>query len=361
MRKIVKLMKKKPLKILILTRYTATGASSRLRIIQYLPFFKSNNIAFLIAPFFNERYLTDLYSNKKINFINLAFLYVKRFAIIFTVKKYDLIWIEKEVFPFMPSFVESIITIFNTRYIVDYDDAIFHNYDRFKSNLFKNKFNYFLRKSSLVVVCNEYLWDLVNKCGATNILQIPTVVDMKVYQQKEYIDEHKELRIGWIGSPSTSKYLYLLKDVLEKISKKYAIKLIVIGGSVLENFDVPLELHKWSKHSENDILKTFDIGIMPLKTTKWEEGKCGFKLIQYMASGLPIIASCVGFNRKIVDKNIGFLANNDDEWEEALEYFIKNRSQIQVYGKNARKKAEKFYALQSWSEVMLKNIQSISN
>jgi glycosyltransferase involved in cell wall biosynthesis len=351
----------KSVNILVFTRYSELGASSRLRINQYLPYFENNNLSCKVFPFFNEKYLKDLYANKRVNIVNIIYLYIKRLLLLLTVKKYDLIWIEKEVFPYMPSMIESIITLFHVKYIVDYDDAIFHNYDRFNSYLFRNKFNIFLQKSSLVVVCNEYLLNYVTKCGAKNILQVPTVVDMDKYYQKQYSIINKEFRIGWIGSPSTTKYLYILKDVLEKISKKYTIKLVVIGGSELENFNVPIEFHKWSENSENALLKTFDVGIMPLFETKWEEGKCGYKLIQYMASGLPVIASSFGFNKKIVDKKIGFLANNDNEWELALEYFIKNRNQVQIYGKNARKKAENYYSLLGWSEVMLEQIQSLVN
>lgn len=351
----------KSLKILVFTRYSGLGASSRLRINQYLPYFKDNNLSCKVFPFFNEKYLKDLYANKRANIANIIYLYIKRFVLLLTVKKYDLIWIEKEVFPYMPSMIESIITLFNVKYIVDYDDAIFHNYDRFNSYFFRNKFNNLLQQSSLVVVCNEYLLDYANKCGARNIVQIPTVVDMDRYYQKQYSVIKKEFRIGWIGSPSTTKYLYILKNILEKISKKYDIKLVVIGGSELRDFNIPIEFHKWSENSENDILTTFDVGIMPLFETKWEQGKCGYKLIQYMASGLPVIASSFGFNKKVVDKKVGFLANNDAEWEFAIEYFIKDRSQVQIYGKNARIKAENYFSLLGWSQVMLEEIQSLAN
>ena len=210
-------------------------------------------------------------------------------------------------------------------------------------------------------MCNEYLQEFANKCGAKNVLLAPTVIDIKKYQKKSYSNINEEFRIGWVGSPSTTKYLYILKNILEKISKKYEITLVVIGGEELKNFNIPIEYHKWSYESENTILSSFDIGIMPLHKTKWEEGKCGFKLIQYMASGLPVIASCVGYNRKIVDKSFGFLAKNESDWESAIEYLINNKDQLKNYGENARQKAEKNYALQDWSKVMLKNIKGILN
>ena len=348
------------LKILVLSRYSELGASSRLRINQYFPYFEDNNLSYKVTPFFNEKYLKDLYAKNRISVVNIIYLYIRRFLLIFTVKKYDLIWIEKEVFPYMPSFIESVITLFNVKYIVDYDDAIFHNYDRFKSNLFRKKFNTLLQKSSLVIACNEYLLSYARKCGANNTLQVPTVVDMNKYHQKEYGVINQEFRIGWIGSPSTTKYLYILKNVLEKISKKYNIRLVIIGGSELKNFNVPMEIHNWSEETENTLLQSLDIGVMPLFETKWEKGKCGYKLIQYMATGLPVIASNFGFNKKVVDKKIGFLVNDDNEWELALEYFIKDRSQIQIFGEKSRIKAENYYSLLSWSHIMLKKFQSLA-
>ena len=203
----------------------------------------------------------------------------------------------------MPSFIESLIKFFKIKYIVDYDDAIFHNYDKLNAKFYKKKFNGLLTNSSLVIVCNEYLYEFADKCGAKNVLLAPTVVDMKKYQKKSYSNISKDFRIWWVGSPSTTKYLYIIKNILEKISEKYPIKLVVMGGEELKDFLIPIEYHKWSFESENQILSSFDVGIMPLHKTKWEEGKCGFKLIQYMASGLPVIASCVGHNRKIVHQS----------------------------------------------------------
>lgn len=350
----------KEINIIVFSRYSELGASSRLRIFQYLPFLKNNHINCNVHPFFNERYLTDLYSNKKINLINLIYLFFRRFVLLFSVKKYDLVWIEKEVFPYMPSFFESIICHFGVKYIVDYDDDIFQNYDKFNSNFYKKKFNNFLQKSSLVVVCNDYLSNRVNFFGAKNIIKIPTVVDMLKYKKRSYSSDYMEFRIGWIGSPSTTKYLYIIKDVLEKLAVIYPIKLIVVGGTKLDNFNIPLELHEWSPNKENEIIETFDIGVMPLYKTQWEEGKCGYKLIQYMASGVPVIATCFGMNKEIVDKDVGFLANNDKEWEFAIEYFIKNIDHIKLLGEQARKNAEACFSLQDWSKVVAENFRSLT-
>ena len=352
---------KKKINIILFTRYSDLGASSRLRMIQYIPFFEEHDLVCKVSPFFNEKYLKNLYSNKKINLLNLVWLFLRRFVTLFSVKKYDLIWIEKEVFPYMPSFFESIICFFGVKYIVDYDDDIFQNYEKFNSIFYKSKFSNFLKESSLVVVCNDYLYSRVESFGAKNILKIPTVVDIYKYQKRSYSSDYKEFRIGWIGSPSTTKYLYILKSVLEKLSTKYSIKLIVVGGSKLENFNIPVESHNWSETSESEIIRSFDVGIMPLSKTKWEEGKCGYKLIQYMAAGLPVIATCFGMNKEIVDKEIGFLATDENDWRLAFEYFINNNDQIKVFGEKSRKNVENFYSLQNWSMVMVKKIYAITN
>jgi len=348
-------------KILALTRYTNKGASSRLRIGQYIPYLKQHGISVKLSPFFSDYYLDNLYLGKK-NYLGVFFLYVRRFGVLMTVRKYDIIWIEKEVFPYFPSFVESLITLFGVQYVVDYDDAIFHNYEaltnRFLKLMLANKFDTLLKKSELIVTCNQYLMDYMYRHGAKNVVQIPTVVNTDRYDM-EKIPYHDEFRIGWIGSPSTTKYLDLIKEPLGFIASKYSIKLVVIGGIPLSDYNLPIETHNWSEQSEAELLSTLDIGIMPLFDTSWEKGKCGYKIIQYMASGLPVIASSVGFNKEIVTGEFGFLVGNKEEWAACIESFIKNTRLLHEYGERARLIAKRDFSLAKSAPALLNHFRSI--
>jgi len=128
------------MKVLYLTKYSRLGASSRLRSFQYFPFLKENGIDVAFSPLFNDEYLKDLYSGKQ-SVKTIFSSYLKRFFILFTVFKYDKIVIEKELFPYLPALFERILAFAKVKYIVDYDDAIFHNYDLSPNKLIR----FFLR------------------------------------------------------------------------------------------------------------------------------------------------------------------------------------------------------------------------
>ena len=117
------------MKILYFTKYTNLGASSRLRSFQFFPLLEASGFRVEVSPLFNDNYLKALYNKKKIKNLIIIFCYIRRFFHLFKVRNYDLIVIEKELFPYFPAFVEIIFNRLNIKYIVDYDDAIFHKYD----------------------------------------------------------------------------------------------------------------------------------------------------------------------------------------------------------------------------------------
>ena len=122
-------------KILLLTRYNDRGASSRLRFLQYIPYLEKNKVSITTSTFFDDNYIKSLNIRNKRSIFRVLKSFVKRFFIFLTVYKYNLIWIEKEIFPFLPAWFEYILKFIGKPYVVDYDDAIFHDYDL--SKIFK--------------------------------------------------------------------------------------------------------------------------------------------------------------------------------------------------------------------------------
>lgn len=347
------------MKILYFTKYTRKGASSRLRSFQYFPFLESQGNQITAKPLFDDAYLEKLYQGKKDNVRSLKG-YFSRFFLLFTVFRYDRIVIEKELFPYIPAIFERVLALFGVNYVVDYDDAIFHNYDRHPNPVIrfvlKNKIDVVMQKSGTVIAGNSYLAERAQNAGAKNVVIIPTVIDTNRYQIKEFTDS-KPFVIGWIGSPSTFKYLKPLQPVFEKLAQEHAIALHIVGAT--ESLGLPsIEKHiTWSEESEVDSILTFDVGIMPLNDTPWEKGKCSYKLIQYMGCGIPVIASPVGMNVEVVKQaENGFFASNQEEWLSAFKHYLGNTELQLIQGKNNSIFVEHYFSLKSAQNNYLKAI-----
>lgn len=345
-------------RILLFTRYSNLGASSRIRSLQYVPYLESRGWQIDVSPLFSSAYLHATYGHQ-FRFRFLLAGYFQRLIKLLRAKKYDLIWIEKELFPFMPAWAELCLRSSGVRVVVDYDDAIFHRYDMnqnyFVRKLLGRKIDVIMRAADIVIAGNKYLAARAIDAGAKCVEIIPTVVDIKRYSVSER-KVKKQLTIGWIGSPTTSRYLHLIGPALQSIISDANVRFVAVGANELIIKDLPIEVLQWSEDSEVESILTFDIGIMPLKNDLWEQGKCGYKLIQYMACGLPVIASPVGVNTNIVEHGAnGLLAETISEWKAALVLLLNDEELRHDMGYTGRKMVQDKYSLQG----QLINLESI--
>lgn len=351
------------MKVLYFTKYAQKGASSRMRSFQYFPFFEAQNIHVTVSPFFNDDYLDNLYGGKK-NFFTIVRAYFKRLFAVFTVFNYDSVVIEYELFPYFPAWFEKMYRIFGVRYIVDYDDAIFHNYNLHPNlllrKLFGNKIAKVMQYSNTVVAGNKYLADYARKSGAHHTVIIPTVIDLANYRAKDSYKTEK-FTVGWIGSPSTYHYVEKIKEELITFATKNNAEIIVIGVYPTERIELPFRFIPWSSKTEKEWLCTFDVGLMPLVDTPWSRGKCAFKLIQYMASGVPVIASPVGMNTEVVTIENGYLAAESQDWLHFLQVYFENEKMREEHGIKGRSIIENGYTLQGTSKKWLNLLISIND
>jgi glycosyltransferase involved in cell wall biosynthesis len=219
-----------------------------------------------------------------------------------------------------------------------------------------------MKNSSLTIAGNDYLKNRAIEAGATNVIIIPTVIDLKRYKPKNYtLNNNTHLKLIWIGNPSTVHYLEILKEPLIELSKIYNIKLIIVGASFSID-GVSIEEVLWSEDTENAIINSCDVGLMPLIDSPWERGKCGYKLIQYMASGLPVIASDVGANSNIIKTDYnGFLVNSTSQWIFALNLLLKDKCLRKKMGINGRKIVADKFSLQKTAAEYVKYLKLSSN
>ena len=357
------------MKILLLSRYSRMGASSRLRSYQYLPFLQHNGVQVTVAPLFPSRYLRNRYTHTRGNLLLTAQAYAKRLWQLLNARPYDLIWIEKEIFPWLPACFETIGSIWRIPWVADYDDAIFHRYDLFSVKIVRRmlgkKIDRVMRHAGLVIAGNQYLAERAKKAGAQRVEILPTVVDMERYDRttlNECDDTGRPVVIGWIGSPTTVPYLQSLSHVLGRLRRRYRIKVVNLGGGDIRMPGVSLENRGWTEDSEVEKIQQFDIGIMPLPNSPWAKGKCGYKLIQYMACAKPVVASAVGSNREIViDGQNGLLAETSEEFYAALEKLIKDPMLRYRLGENGFHLVKKRYCLQVTAPKLLSFLTSAAN
>jgi glycosyltransferase involved in cell wall biosynthesis len=346
-------------KILLLTRYNQRGASSRLRFFQYIPYLENNKISVTPSTFFDDKYIKSYHNNNKRSIFLIFKSYIKRFFIFLTIYKYDLIWIEKEIFPFFPAWFEKILKLIRKPYVVDYDDAIFHDYDLSKNYLVKkllgNKINSVMKYANCVIVGNEYLANYAKSTGAKSIKIVPTVLDPACYNYKKK-DFNKSPIIGWIGSRSTQKYLVSIYDALVTVCNSHRARLLLVGATpeiAAELPDLEFDIVPWSEDNESNLIQQMDVGIMPLIDGPWEKGKCGYKLIQYMACSVPVIASPVGLNVDIVKKSeSGLLADNLLTWQNSLTQLLDSPEERLKFGQAGRKAVEILYSSKIQAPIM---------
>lgn len=339
--------------VLVLPKYARKGASSRLRTFQYLPFLEDQGWAFTVQPLFDEAYLDSFYTGQGRSRSGLVLAYLRRLFVLLGSWRYRLIWVEKELFPYMPAWVEVVLAKAGLRYVVDYDDAIFHNYDLARNKwirrLLGRKIDAVMRHAACVIAGNEYLADRARAAGAKRVVVIPTVVDHRRYNARQ--EAGQSLTVGWIGSPTTQKYVEQLLPALQNLAIQCDFRLMLVGATSdikdrLQGIDVCIE--PWDEESEATLIQQMDIGIMPLEDGPWEKGKCGYKLIQYMASGVPVVASPVGVNPEIVNgAGCGLLAGNDSEWAIALLKLLNSEEARYKFGAAGRAAVEKQYSIDS--------------
>ncbi len=341
------------MKILALTRYDRLGASSRVRIMQYAPSMLDEGVALTISPLFSDRYVEQMQLGVR-DWLSVICGYVKRITVLLLSYRFDLLWIEKEALPWLPFFFERIMRSKRLPYVIDYDDAVFHYYDQHANKwvrkLLGGKHPRLIAGAQSVIVGNKYLKDFVSKYTTCEVVEIPSVVDTQKYDSSRCLrpigdTALSRVKCGWVGQRSTSVYLLPLKELFSELAGAGISDFISIGFDVVP-LGLPMSYVAWSESTEVDSLCSLDIGLMPLHDGLFERGKCGYKLIQYMACGLPVIASDIGVNREIVRHGIdGFLVCDIEEWAAAIRQLAADAQLRKSMGQAGRARVNALYSL----------------
>jgi len=220
-----------------------------------------------------------------------------------------------------------------------------------------NKFDTVIAGAAAVTAGNHVLAGYAKQHNANTGL-LPTVVDTLRYLPAR-TSRNDMFTVGWIGSPSTAVYLSELIEPLSALAKQGAVRLVVIGGKAPVIPGVMVVELPWSEESEIALINSFDVGVMPLPDDDWARGKCAFKLIQYMACAVPVIASRVGANVDVVDAKCGFLASNAHEWLEALRLLRDRQDRCEQMGEAGRERIVQHYSLERNLPVLAEVIHKV--
>lgn len=327
------------------------AAGSRTRVYQYLPHLKKRGFKYNVVPLVcNSLFKTHGKWRQKTIFL-MDRIY-KNFQVIkffFHCRFYDIVFIQKVIF--LPIWFQKLVRLLNNHIIFDFDDAIYLNKrNRTKDTLIaaielEPRFVHMVSISKFVLLENQYTQEVVGKYNS-NICMITGPIDTDRYFPNPKKNSN-ELVIGWIGGQTTTMYVKPLEKALYSLSIKYPnIKVELIGASPLNLKGIKTEIKQWSLDSEVGYLQNFDIGIMYIPNNLWTQGKGGYKLLQYMAIGIPCVASPVGINKElIIDGVNGFLCESLKDWEERISILIEDSELRSVMGKRGREIAIKKYSV----------------
>jgi glycosyltransferase involved in cell wall biosynthesis len=344
----------KTIKVLAMSPIPEEGAGCRFRVAQFIPTLRSEGIDVTISSFYSSEFFKLVYQpghmlRKAVMFVGLVW---RRLLELLTIRQYDLVFLYREAIPVGPPIIERIIHGLGVPIVHDFDDAIFMAAvsDANRSlGFLKNpgRVATVLKLSRHATLGNEFLAQYARRHTAA-VTVIPTVVDTSRFVPRPAEAPRSVPVVGWIGSPTTYRYLLGIADILRDVARRHEFVLRVSGaGRPVEIPGVRVEEAPWSMADEVRLFNGLDIGVYPLTDDDWARGKCGFKAIQCMACGVPVVASAVGVNREIITDGVdSFLASSRDEWIEKLGRLIRDtglRSSMAVAG---RRTIEQRYSLE---------------
>jgi glycosyltransferase involved in cell wall biosynthesis len=362
------------MKVLFATQYGALAASSRTRVFQYLPHLHQRGIETAIITVLPDRGIGGAqllvtqdrwrkllyYARASVRTLACGLRAWRRAG------KCDVLFIQKVIFP---APVRWLLAWRRPAVLYDFDDAIFTSEVResnwladWKQRRNRSGLPAMLKLADLALVENEYTAEFAARY-CPSVATITGPVDTERYRARPRPEKPvDEVVLGWIGSATTAAYLEMIRQPLARLGRRFGnLRLRLVGADAMNIEGVPVEASAWDLASEVEDLEGFDIGLMPMPDDPWTRGKGGYKLLQYMAMGLPVVTSPVGINRRIVsDGDEGFWARSPEEWEDRLGRLICNPELRREMGRRGRAAVEAEYAVGVSSRRLLALLEGLA-
>jgi len=316
--------------------------STRFRVSQLRKNFEANNILIEESHAYKSAYPPKGFLKRVIWLLLELFSRAKS---VFFMKTVDAVIFQREMISTLYTFEHFV----KGKKILDVDDAVWLKKNGRAINKIASRVDY--------IVCgNSYLANYFSRFKKP-IAIIPTAVDTSRFKPST----KKDNIIGWSGGSSAFHYLYAIESQLAMVLKEHKNwKFRVLADSPPLFTLIPndqIEFIKWSPEIEVEAIATMSIGLMPLDDEPWSKGKCSYKMLLYMACGLPVVVSNVGMNRDVLElSNVGFGVDDNIQWNRKINDLIASEDLRNSMGKEGRKVVENNFSLEvvvnKWKEII---------
>jgi glycosyltransferase involved in cell wall biosynthesis len=207
-----------------------------------------------------------------------------------------------------------------------------------------------VRHAGGVIAGNPILADWASHHNG-NVIVIPSCVSPDSYRQKTNFAVDNPPRLGWIGSANNEAHLRLVAPALLEIHRRTGARLTLLGTTRrrLDDLESLIDRVAWSEATQHELLAEFDVGIFPLPDDPYSRGKCGYKLLQYSAAGVPAVASPIGVNERLLAELGMPAARGTGEWVDAiLDLLTRSADMRAALGRRAREVTQERYSYDAW-------------
>lgn len=361
------------MQVLFVTQYGPRAASSRTRVFNYLPFLRAQGVACEVCTILPDRVIAGSQVIASRRPLRKTLYYLRAtwrtlscgVQVACRATRFDVLFIQKVIFP---APVRWWLRRLPTPVVYDFDDAIFtteirsgHWLARWKEARNARGLPAMLALASYAVVENDYTGEFAGRFCP--VLTITGPIDTAPYEctRESTIADDDSVVLGWIGSGSTVAYLDRVRKTLQKLAAQFPrLRLLVIGAEWSVS-GVEVECRPWSLEREAADLAACDIGIMPVPDDPWTRGKGGYKLLQYMAAGLPVVTDPVGINAEIVaDGHSGYLVHGEQGWVQALQRLIEDADLRRRLGAVGRQRVHDRFAQHVQQDQLLAMLRQVA-
>jgi glycosyltransferase involved in cell wall biosynthesis len=363
------------MRVLALTSYPIEMAATRYRLVQFVAPLRERNITLLIRPFMDSRLSASLYNRSEWprTALGLTRSTLRRLGEVWQARSADVLLVQREAMMFGPPLIEWLSSkVSRCPMVLDLDDATYVSYTSPTYGRLGSALKWFRKTDDLirwakVVTCgNRTIAEYVSGKGARAVI-IPTVVDTERFRPAAREVENDPPVLGWIGTHSTFPFLEMIFPALRELARTHSFKLKVIGAGKRE-IKIPgieVEVLDWQMAREIEDFQSFDIGLYPIDTklygSEWAAGKSGFKAIQYMAVGIPYVATPIAVGSDIGETNVThFCATDEEEWRKYLAKLISDKEARRRMGAQGRRYALEHYTVAAQADKLAAVLREVA-